>query len=185
MTRTQFKFSLLPPKSSTEVELESERDNSVVYGVILIFISALIFFLLLLVQNYLVQPKLTENQATLTSVQSQKLSFQSIQRLNGELFIKTKTLKPVLEKKVEPAEIFRVTTAITAANPNLVVTSYNRSESGEFVFQIAAASFDEVGTLLEIARDIEGVHDVSVKGSTQDTRNDVVRISLALFIDAS
>jgi hypothetical protein len=77
MARTQFKFSLLPPKSSTEVELESERDNSVVYGVILIFISALIFFLLLLVQNYLVQPKLTENQATLTSVQSQKLIFKA------------------------------------------------------------------------------------------------------------
>jgi hypothetical protein len=170
MARTQFQFSLLPPKSGAVVELETERDNSVAYGALLIFVSVLIYFLLTLVQAYVVAPRLAENESALATIQSQKSTFQSVQTLNGELFIKTKTLKPVLEKQVDSTEIFRVTTAITAANPNLVVTSYNRETSGEFVFQIAAASFNEVGELLEIAKGIEGVSSASIKGSTKIQR---------------
>jgi hypothetical protein len=96
-----FKFNLIPPKSKEEIVQLVERDNTILYSFILIFSSAVIFFVLTLLEALLVKPAVTNTTATIDGLKAQVNQFSEIKTTNGELFIKSRALEPLLEKDIE------------------------------------------------------------------------------------
>jgi len=179
-----FKFNLLPPKSKEVVELELEREDSITYALVLIFIAALIYFGLVLLNSLLIDPRLQTAQTGLDERVTQRASFASTLALHGELYVKTQTLRPVLELDLNPAEIFRVADALVAGDPNLQIESYSREKGGTFVFQILAPTYADVVEIAQTASQIPGVSGVFVRGAVLNSSRTNVRTTIALNIDA-
>jgi hypothetical protein len=179
-----FKFNLLPPKPKEVVELELEREDSITYALVLIFIATIIYFGLVILSSLLIEPRLRAAQTGLDERVTQRSSFANVLGLHGELYIKTQTLKPVLQLDLNPTEIFRVSDALVAADPTLQIESYSREKGGIFVFQILAPAFMDVTKIAQAASEIEGVSDVFIRGAVLNSTRTNVRTTIALNIDA-
>jgi hypothetical protein len=107
-----------------------------------------------------------------------------VKAAHGELFIKSKSLTPVLSKNIDPSEIFRVTQEMINSNPSLALESYAREKSGAFVFGVISRSFTEVADLVKNAKAISGVSDVFVRSASLTSDGRLVKCVIALKIDA-
>lgn len=180
-----FKFNLLPPKSEKEVELEVERDDSILYSMILVFVGGLIFFGLTIANVLLVEPRVAQFEQAVTERNNLIEQFSSTIATNGELFVKVRTLQPVLEKKIDTSEIFRVANAITSIDPDVNIISYARERSGLFVFSFSSPTLNELGGLIEGIKDIQGTSQLFVRGSrSRDLQQDYLT-EIELSIDAA
>lgn len=182
--RTIFKFNILQTKSVQLKMIEYERDNSTLYALLLVLFASFVYLGIVVVQSWVVEPRRLSALDALGQRQSVAETFAEIRSLNGELFIKTRTLRPVLDKNLDTKEIFRVAEAITAANNNLIIESYVREKEGNFVFTLVSASIVEVPKIVSTTQGIEGVENVFVRSInvSEDTR--LTRTALALEINA-
>ncbi len=180
-----FKFNLLPPKSDKEIEIEIERDDSVLYSMVLVFVAGLAFFLLTMANILLITPRVQEFESAVSSREAQVEQFSSIKSLHGELFIKTETLKPVLEKKIDTNEIFRVAEAITAIRSDVSVEGYGRERTGLFLFEVRSTGLLPLPDLVEGIEQIEGVSQVFFRSTRVDDDPTQFTTVIALSIDAA
>lgn len=180
-----FKFNLLPRKSDAQEELEVDRDSSVIYAFVLVLLASIIYLCVILVQGLLTAPRVVASQEQLTTRDAQIASFNQTKQLYGELYIKLKSLKSVLEKDINPSEIFRVTDAIEQTNQNVRIESYNRERTGTFVFQIITSSYESASELLRNTKLIPGVSEVFLRDIALVRTNNTVKVTITLTIDAS
>ncbi len=179
-----FRFNLLPPKPKEEVALEVEREDSITYAFVLIFIAAIIYLGLVLVGTLLTGPRLQAAQSAIDSRTAQVKSYAPIQALHGELYVKTQTLKPVLDLDIDSSEIFRVADALVAGSTALQVSNYGREKTGVFVFQVVSPTFADVVALADKASKIDGVSDVFIRGIVLNSSRTSVTTTIALNINA-
>ncbi len=179
-----FTFNLMPPVPKEEIELIEERDDSVLYSFLLIFFVAIVYLAVVLVQGLLISPRVINAQQAIIDREELIDSYQFAQTLNGELFAKTKSLKPVLDLQIDSSEIFRVGAALEVI-PDFAIESYGREKTGSFVFKMVSPDFAEVESLLMEASEIEGISNIFVRSSVLDESNSVVRTTLVLDIDAA
>lgn len=178
-----FKFNLLPPKSEVEIAFEQERNDSTVYALVLVFVVILAYFFIFLGQTLFIDTRLAAGEEALLAKQIELDSYNTIKSAHGELFVKTSTLKPVLEKNIDPADIFLVAEQITEVNDNLQVISYNRENTGVFVFEVISADFSEVSEMVEAAEALTAATDVFVRSSTWNETTSTVKTTIALNIE--
>lgn len=184
LTKGPFKFNLLPPKSEQEVVLELERDDSLLYSMVLVFVAGLTFFGLTMVNLVLINPRVNQFEQAIASRDSQISTFASVRSRNGELYVKTRTLEPVLERRINTTEIFRVADAIAASSAGVAIEAYGRERSGEFIFDISTASFAEMSSLVDSIKSISGVSQVFVRTTTSTLEGRYLS-SVSLFIDGA
>lgn len=177
-----FEFNLLPPKSQVQIQIERERDDSLIYSIVLVFFGLLVYFLLILADSQLVNPRVTEIVSVRQERQQQVNTYDDVRTLNGELFIKTKTLEAILEKDLAAQEIFRVADEISEADSDIGVISYAREQSGVFVFDFLTNSLENVVVLIESAKAVDGVSDVYLRSIQVIEDTGRVRVSTELNI---
>ncbi|MCA9379151.1 hypothetical protein KC640_01870 [Candidatus Dojkabacteria bacterium] len=182
--RSIFKFNLLPGKSADDVKMEVKRDNSTFYAVLLVVSASVMYLAIVLIQALLLTPRLRSLTTQLAERQQVEASYGEVQSAYGELFIKTKTLKPVLAKNIDTSEIFRVADGIKGGRADIVIESYSRERTGEFVFLILSPEFVDASELIKNASELTGVSDVEVRTVAVNENTGLVRTTLALNIEA-
>lgn len=180
-SKSLFQFDLLPPKSQQQIAIERERDDSLVYSIVLVFFAILIYFVVTIVQASVVVPRLEAVEQAKLEREQEIASFTDVRSRNGELFIKTSTLDSVLEKDLAAQEIFRVADAIAGIDSNVGVISYAREQSGVFVFDFITNSLESVPLIVEEAKVVEGVSNVYLRNVEIQT-NGRIRLAVELVI---
>ncbi len=181
-TKRMFEFNLLPPKSQVQIQIERERDDSLIYSIVLVFFGLLVYFLLILADTQLIRPRVDVAKDARIERQNQIGNYDEVRALNGELFIKTTTLEAILERDLAAQEIFRVADEISGIDANVGVISYAREQSGVFVFDFVTDSLDKVALLIEGAKDVEGVSDVYLRSVQVLDATGRIRVSTELNI---
>lgn len=183
--RSIFKFNILPAKTAQEVAIEAERDNSTMYALLLMLVASLIYLGIIITQTVLIDTRRADAMDVLEQRQRTQAGYDSIRSLYGELFIKTRTLRPVLDKNIDTKEIFRVADEIKAARPSINIESYNREKTGEFVFIVLSPEVTDLPEILRKTEEITGVSDVFLRGAAINSDNGLTRSTIVLNIDAS
>jgi hypothetical protein len=179
-----FKFNLLPAKSEAEIVIEAERDDSLIYAVLLVFFSLFAFVALSLANSFLILPRVGSMEEQLKNIQTEINTYQGVRAANGELFVKTETLAHILKRDLAAEEIFRVAREISSVDSNIGVIKYSREQSGVFVFDFLASDLSIVTKILSKAREVNGVSDVFIRDITVVGGNRVL-ISTQLSIATS
>lgn len=167
-----FSFNLVPPKSKEEIVQLEERDNSILYSFLLVFFAMLIFFILSLVQTFVIDQRIKQNN---TRIQEQEASFQAfdeIRRVNGELITKGELLEPVLERDIKLTELLDLGNNLVIDNPGVVITTYSRESTGEFVLNMTVPSYEQTSDLLTYLNELESVENVFIRSINLTNLND-------------
>ena len=170
-TKKLFKFNLVPPKSKEEVQVLEDRDNSILYSSILIFAAMFIFFVLTMVQTVLVDPRLAASQLAITNKDKEITAYDTIKKVNGELFIKSKSLEPILEKDIKITQLLDISQQIKANVVSSEIISYSREPSGQFVITFSVGSMDQASLLIKNAKSITSLKDVFLRNVAKDSVN--------------
>ncbi|MFS8130887.1 MAG: hypothetical protein ACMG57_02820 [Candidatus Dojkabacteria bacterium] len=165
-----FRFNLIPPKSKEEVAQLEERDNTVLYSFLLIFFAAFVFFALNLLDIIFVQPSLQAAKNNIATVNAQISSYDSVKAKNGELFIKSKALDPLLTKDIKLTDLIAIadnidTTFAGSAN----VTSYKREITGEFFLNLNVTDFSKVSEVVDLLAKTDSVEHIFIRRVGQDS----------------
>jgi len=159
-----FKFNLIPPKSKEEIKQLEERDNTVLYSFLLIFFGAFVFFVLNLLNIALVEPSLQTTKTNIANLNTSISGYNSIKAKNGELFIKSRALDPLLTKDIKLTDLIAIaenidTTFGGAAN----VTSYKRESTGEFFLNLNISDFSKVSQIVDLLKNTKNVKNIFIR----------------------
>lgn len=180
-----FKFNLLPPKSAQEVALEEEGADSSVYAFVLVFVASLIYLILVVVQAFLIDPRITTANQALNRARTELNSYSSVRLAHGELHIKSKALAEVLALSVAPDDIFKIADQIAGNSSDVTIEAYGREQaSGLFLFQLAVSDITKLPTVIQKTKQIDGVSDVLVRTASVSSQDQKVRVNLTLSIQS-
>lgn len=183
--RSIFKFNVLPAKTAQEVAIETERDSSTVYAFLLMLVASLIYLAIMITQAVLIDTRRADAQELLSQREQTQRSYDNVRSLYGELFIKTRTLRPVLDKNIDTKEIFRVAEEIKRSRESINIESYSRERTGEFVFVVLSPRVTDIPDILKHTEEIVGVSDVLLRSANINQENGLTRSTIVLNIAAS
>lgn len=163
-----FKFNLIPPKTKDEINVLVDRDNTILYAFLLIFFGMLAYAILTLFQAIIVNPKVITTTSNIDTQSTQIGSFNPIKRLNGELFIKSKALEPILLKDIKISQLLSLTSVIIQQVPSSSVVAYARENTGEFVLTFNINSFEQSQSLLQSIKAQTQVNNVFLRSILKD-----------------
>ncbi len=160
-TTKLFEFNLLPERSREEIAKLVERDDSVLYSFILIFVSIFAYLLLNLIQLFLIDVRIATNNGRINSLNTQVESFDSIRSVNGELIRKSSSLKEALTKDIKPNRFIEISNQIVQGNGNIL--NYEREDSGLFVLNIRINNPQDAIQILERGKSNESLQNLYVR----------------------
>ena len=177
-------FNLLPLKSKEEIEFVEERDNSTLYGFLLVFFSVLVFVILSILQAGIIVPKINSNKVSVNNLNNIILQFNSIRSVNGELFLKSKSLEPILDKDIKIIEVLDISAEIIKDLSSTRIISYIRENSGDFTISVETQGYQNIERILSKARSITRIDKVFLKNMSQDSfDNNNIKASLSITIN--
>ncbi|MEP7103468.1 MAG: hypothetical protein ABI721_02035 [Candidatus Dojkabacteria bacterium] len=175
-----FKFNLIPPKTKEEIKQLEERDNTILYSVLLIFFGAFVYFALTMLDVVLVQPSLANTKTVIGTLNSQISTYNEIKQKNGELFIKSRALDPLLAKDIKLTDLIDIADKIESTyNGNVNVVTYKREITGEFVLTLTISDFSKISDLYQLLLATPNVKDIFVRSISIDS-NDSSKLSIVV-----
>ncbi|MBE0574072.1 hypothetical protein IH575_04175, partial [Candidatus Dojkabacteria bacterium] len=144
-----FKFNLVPPKTRQELIVLEERDNSILYSFLLVFFAMLIFFILNLIQTFVINQRIELSEKQIATQESQLDGYDDIRRIHGELITKSELLEPVLRRDIKLTEMLDLSQEIVAKNPGAQIVTYAREATGEFVLMFRLPNVDAATLLVD------------------------------------
>ena len=147
-----FKFNLIPPKSKEELNVLENRDNSILYSFLLVFFGMLIFFILNLAQTFAITPQLNSAELTIANQKLQVEAYDQVHQINGELFVKSQSLEPILEKDIKFSEVLTASKEVSNKFPDSFITTYSREATGEFVLDFVIGTPEDAIKLVKEMR---------------------------------
>lgn len=175
-----FKFNLIPPKSKEEIKELVERDNTVLYSFLLIFFAAFVFFVLNLLDIILVQPSLQTTKTNIAGLNNQISSYSAIKATNGELFIKSQALDPLLEKDIKLTDLIAIADNIDSTFAGSVnVVNYKREVNGEFFLTLNISDFTKVAEIFNLLSNTQNVKGIFIRRVGVDAADSAI-MSLAI-----
>lgn len=166
-----FKFNLIPPLTKEELGTLEKRDNTLLYSFVLIFCGILIYFTSILVENFIVQPRLNSINKDILSIDQQISTYNRIKSINGELYLKTKSLEPILLNDIKISDLLNSVNEIIANNPNLNVLSYQRENLDTFVINVLGTNFDDAVKLIDLMQQSMSFTNVKLRNILQVNNN--------------
>lgn len=163
-----FIFNLIPPISSSEVKVLEERDNSILYSLVLIFISTLIFVILNILLLVVIQGRKSTIQSNITQLENTIAAENEPLEKHGAIVIKSNLLSPVLQQDIKMSELLFYARQIA---PNSEITKYGRELSGMFRLEIQVNSLQEALDLVRRTKTIEGISNVSIDSILNQRNN--------------
>lgn len=177
-----FDFNLIPPKSKEEVRTLRERDNSIFYSVLLIIFISLIYFGLLLFDSGVVTPRLNGLDDDLLQQDLQITTYNPVKQANGELFVKSQIIAPLLELDIGTIELLETSDAIIQNVPNAEIISYEREPDGTFVITVILDNIEDSTLLITNAQNQTNVENAFMRQVRVDDDNNRIRSVLAFLI---
>lgn len=162
-TKKLFTFNLIPPKSKEEVDTLVERDRSTFYSFLLIFFSVFIYFVLTLLNTFVLAPRIATLEGNIQKQKEQVATYNSVRQLNGEVYTKSQALAPVLALDIGSVELLEISEKFLVNIDNAQIVSYGREFSGEYILSIIVNDYDSVSTLLTNAKSQENVKNVFLR----------------------
>jgi hypothetical protein len=178
-----FKFNLLPRKSEVEIKLIEERDNSIFYATAIVLFASVVWVVSSLVLNEVVRPRIVATQTALKTINDQIASFTPIRAKHGEIVLKARQLKPLLDKQINTELIFSVAESLSSNAGNTGIVSYQREGTGRIVFKIITADYDAIAQILANARTLSTISNLELRSSIRSSDTNLVTNTIALSIN--
>jgi len=166
-----FSFNLVPPKTKEELSVIEERDNSILYSFLLVFFSMFIFFVLNMIQTFVINQRIEQGNSQILQQESSFSAYDEIKRVKGELITKSELLEPVLKKDIKLTEVLDLAAQIAIDNPTVKVTTYSRESTGEFVLTFSMPDIQTVSNLVDYLSQNKQLQNVFAR-NIQYIRND-------------
>lgn len=178
-----FGFNLLPSKPKALVVKEEKRDNYSVYTAFLPLMGAIVW-ISLVVFNGLVIDK--HKQDWITQVEAHKASiavqYTGTQVVHGELVVKTNTLAGVIQKDIQPEQLFNLTDELfPQADPTFTIKGYGRETDGSFNVTVDAVSYQRLAEVARRFSDYEKITKVSIKTAQLDPKKNEINGVISFF----
>lgn len=180
--RSAFKFNLLPPKSDQEVALENESSNSLFYAVVLVLFSVVVFVIILALQYFITAPNLRRSETAVLTREGQLRAFDNVKFNFGQLVVKLNAMQPLLDKQLNPDDIFATADTIRLQDPSIIVTGYGRLPDGRFTFQIVTSRPEELPQLIRDLEANDKLEDVILPSIDFDLRAGTAQTVISLII---
>lgn len=177
-----FSFNLIPPKSKEEIETLVERDRSMFYSFLLIFFSIFIYFILTLLNTFILSPRIESLESNIEKQKSQVITYNSTRSLNGEVFSKSQALAPVLALDIGSVELLETSEEFILDVSSAQIVSYGREFSGEFILSIIVDDYDSVALLIENAKKQENIDNVFLRQASVSIDKTYVTAVIAFTI---
>lgn len=182
--RGLFNFNLLSPKTVQQIIIENERDDSALYSMLLVFSAAMIYFVLFMINGFVIESRLNQNNLAIGERETVITSFSRVKANNGELFIKSESLKLVLTKKIDPTKIFDVGDQIVAGVSGSSVVEYGRERTGSFLYTILTPNFTDAELFGANILESPEITDYYIRDSQLLEDVNLVKITIRISIDA-
>lgn len=154
-----FTFNLIPPITSSEVKILEERDNSILYSFVLIFISMLVFVILNILLLVVIQGRKSTIQNNITLLERTLTAESEPLKKHGAIVVKSNFLSPILQQDIKMSELLTYARQIA---PNSEITKYGRELSGMFRLEIKVNNLTEALDLVRRTKTIESISHVSI-----------------------
>jgi len=163
------KFNLIPPKTKEEIVTIEERDNSVLYAVILIFLAVTLFAFFSIGKALLVDTRKVFLESAIAQQDNSIAAYNSIKRVNGEIFIKSNALAPIVQQDIKLTSLIEVANELIVGAPNAIITSYARELDGKFLVTIEIDQYSDINIVSRNADQIETLSDFYIKEINQSS----------------
>lgn len=177
-----FQFNLVPPKTKEELGMLEERDNSILYSFLLVFFSMFIFFVLNLIQTFVLDQRIAETNNQILQQESSFTAYDEIKRIKGELITKGELLEPVLKKDIKLTELLDLGQEVKQDNPNVEVTTYSRESTGEFVLTFTLPDLDSASALVDYLKAKESLTNVFARTVQYSSDNTSVSATISFSL---
>lgn len=145
----KFKFNLVTPITQEEIQVIEERDSTIVNSFILIFASAFVFCVLVLLNVVFIDRAVANSHQVLDQKRTAMSQFNDIRTLHGEFVVKSRSLSPLLDLDIKPDKLVSIVDRlVNALSAELSVESFGRDRSGLFVIQAYVTNLESL-TLIE------------------------------------
>lgn len=168
MANPKFQFNLLE-KTVKEIQVVREdRDNTLLFSVILVFSFVLFYFLLSLLNLFIIEPEKAKSSRDITTSQRRISGFQSFINIKEELYLKSNAILPIIELDIRLNDLLLVAQNISTSYGNVVVTSYQREVDGRLGMTLRFSELN-IGKLVSVLRNIEIIDSFFVRSIRLDS----------------
>lgn len=158
-----FEFNLLPPKSKEEIEKYIERDNTIKYSFFLILFILIVFGMISVFESIIVNQRVSGTESSIENLNEQISTFDSIKIINGELFLKSQTLEPILLKDIKIIEIIDTAVELTQGINDSRIIQYGREGTGFFTLRVEVPNVEDTYTMINNSRNIDKILNFFIK----------------------
>lgn len=179
-----FAFNLLPQKPRAIVKKEANRDDYSVMVTILPLIGVILWLVLILVNNMVIENyKRTWQDSIKSKTNFINYDLVPILMKHGEIVLKTQNLADVITKDIKPEQLFVLLDEIYAnQDVSFKIVGYGRKEDGSFQVTVQA---DDNLKLAEVTRKFSAykyISKVKIDSATlDDTTNKVTGVISFFF----
>lgn len=184
--KQQFQFNLLPPPSPEELAEDIKRNRAFFYSITIPAISLIVAGLLFVLNALAVQATKSGWEQSVEVLRQNTSNpsnqFGVAKRVNGELKIKTDFISDPVRKSVDFELIFELVEFIFSSQRSATVTSYSRTEDGQFSVNVVSRREDDPANILEKFAENELISDEQLKNVQKV--DGAYRFSVAFSVDA-
>lgn len=175
-------FNLLSPKTSRQKAIEEERSSTTFYSFALIFVALIIYAMATILHFVVVYPKKIDTEARISKLDEQIATFDDLRADNGELFIKSKLLEPVMAEDVKIAELLSIAEQLVDGIASVEIKSYSRKSDGNFIVLLDMKDFLDINTVMDNALAIKEVTNLFVTRLTKNYFTNVVEGAITFSV---
>ncbi|MBD3363086.1 hypothetical protein GF362_05180 [Candidatus Dojkabacteria bacterium] len=156
-------FNLLPKEVFEQRQkTKTAVENTSMFAAVLPFVAVLgwIIFMFL---NYSVERSIKNIRNEISQVEREMLEYQSDKDKKALLILKTRVLKDIVIRDVNPEKFFNIVQrVIKDSNLDIHITTYGREKTGKFFIKAIADSPSSVASINRIFRNNEEILDVEL-----------------------
>jgi hypothetical protein len=178
-----FGFNLIPPKSEQEIEILEERDNSVVYGFLLIFFAVFLYFILSLIQLVAIDTRLDHNKSILVKREATINSYNNTVAEHGELFLKAKTLSLILKRDIRTKEFLNLSQQIVSSINGTEILDYTREDDEKFTITVLMSNFANTTDLINNSKDYSQALNFRIENINRVGEEDQVKVVVSFSLE--
>lgn len=158
-------------KEKKEILREVKRDNYSLGMAFLPLASVILWLGIVLINGLIIDPSRNAWQTTVND-QNRLIAteYGSTLVTHGELVVKTNQLAGVIEKDIQPEEVFILVEELFPEDPEFNVIGFGREVNGSFSVTVAAPTYIKFSKIARRFSQYEKVRDVQVVQASYDSK---------------
>jgi hypothetical protein len=169
-------FNLLPQKSRALASKENKRDSYSVAIAILPLTSVVIWLSLILINFFVVLPAKKNIELKIDNDKRYiETDLAPILISNGEMVTKTNALQDLIEKDIQPEQLFVLIDKIYSnQDPTFQITGYSRNPNGSFSVSLSAITYQRLAEITRRFSADSSITNVKLDSAVLDAKSNLV-----------